>query len=77
MAAQAERWNHNLHYHRVILDTVPDRAGGPSTSAAAREAWPATCGGWFRTSWPPSCFRARFRRHLLWRYSLVWSKPAA
>jgi hypothetical protein len=20
---------------------------------------------------------ARFRRHLLWRYSLVWSKPAA
>lgn len=25
MAAQAERWNHNLHYHRVVLDTVPDR----------------------------------------------------
>lgn len=24
MAAQAERWNHNLHYHRVILDAVPD-----------------------------------------------------
>ena len=21
------RWNHNIHYHRVVLDAVPDRAG--------------------------------------------------
>jgi SAM-dependent methyltransferase len=24
MAAQAQRWNHNLHYHRVILGAVPE-----------------------------------------------------
>ncbi|HEX8930720.1 MAG TPA: class I SAM-dependent methyltransferase, partial [Actinomycetota bacterium] len=24
MVARPERWNHNLHYHRVILDAVPD-----------------------------------------------------
>ena len=24
MTAQDKRWNHNLHYHRVILDAVPE-----------------------------------------------------
>jgi 2-polyprenyl-3-methyl-5-hydroxy-6-metoxy-1,4-benzoquinol methylase len=26
-AAAERRWNHNLHYHRVILDAVPDACG--------------------------------------------------
>lgn len=25
-AAQADRWNHNLHYHRLVLDAVPPHA---------------------------------------------------
>ncbi len=24
MAARARRWNHNLHYHPLMLDAVPD-----------------------------------------------------
>jgi hypothetical protein len=29
-----ERWSHNLHYDRVILDAIPRAASGPLTSAA-------------------------------------------
>jgi hypothetical protein len=46
MTAQARRWNHNLHYHPLILDA---------------ELLPGV----------------RYRRHLLWRYSLVWTKPVS
>ncbi|WOC14009.1 class I SAM-dependent methyltransferase [Gordonia sp. MP11Mi] len=26
MSGAHERWNHNIHYHRVVLDAVPDNA---------------------------------------------------
>lgn len=78
MAARAERWNHNLHYHRAILDTVPDRCrraldvgcGEGSLARDLRRVVPHLVA----VELLPG---ARFRRHLLWRYSLVCSKPAA
>lgn len=27
MISESERWNHNIHYHRLILDSVPFEAG--------------------------------------------------
>jgi 2-polyprenyl-3-methyl-5-hydroxy-6-metoxy-1,4-benzoquinol methylase len=33
--SEAERWNHNIHYHRLILDSVP---------AGARDALDVGCG---------------------------------
>jgi hypothetical protein len=65
--AVADRWNHNIHYHPVIVGALP--------SGCAPETWP-----------PPESFTgtrriaarvlpgSRFRRHVLWRYSLVWTK---
>jgi hypothetical protein len=38
------RWNHNTHYHRLVLAAVLPGA--------------------------------RWRRHLYWRWSLVWTRPA-
>ena len=26
MSAPQDRWNHNLHYHRLVLDAVPAHA---------------------------------------------------
>ena len=35
MISEDERWNHNIHYHRLILDSVP---------AEARDALDVGCG---------------------------------
>ena len=135
-----EPWNHNIHYHRVVLAAAPGscrraldvgcgeglltrrlRARSEvvvgldrdrrsiALACEARSRLPADLGRelaavaahrWFRLRktlwehpspvvWPPpetyAGMRAiaedvlpgtRFRRHLLWRYSLVWTKPA-
>jgi hypothetical protein len=106
MTAPARRWNHNLHYHPLILDAVPDGCQraldvGCGEGILARDAaaavghllHKATKGYWEISApivWPPPETYAgmrrlaagllpgvRYRRRLLWRYSLVWTKPAA
>jgi hypothetical protein len=88
----SDRWNHNIHYHRVIVDAVPP-ACEPSTSATGKEC-PRTNGARSSRAWsapigwpPPDTYGrtrdtaqrllpgVRYRRRLVWRYSLVWVKP--
>jgi hypothetical protein len=67
-----EQWNHNVHYHRVIMEAIPpgcDRAldvgcgAGALTYRDVRRLAGRMLPG------------ARYRRHLYWRYSLIWTKP--
>lgn len=60
-------WNHNVHYQGVILNAVPAGCGAAISDvtwaqarATARRLLPGV----------------RYRRRLLWRYSLIWDKPA-
>ncbi|MDQ6782291.1 MAG: methionine biosynthesis protein MetW [Actinomycetota bacterium] len=139
MISESERWNHNIHYHRLILDSVPAgardaldvgcgegmlarrlrrglirmrellRPGGTlAVVGLARRRLPAelqielatiltnvvyrfTKSHWEHPSptlWPPPETYASMRRlatrllpgagygrHLLWRYSITWTKP--
>lgn len=70
---RAERWNHNLHYHSVILNAVPDGTTraldvgcGEGTLARQLET---------RRTVARVLPGTHYRRHLLWRYSLTWTKP--
>lgn len=112
MSSRPPRWNHNLHYHRVILAAVPAGARrsldvgcgvgmlardlrrvvaraagaiGHRVLALRRSFWEDSA----PRRWPPPDTFAetrrlarrvlpgvRYRRLLLWRYSLVWTKPA-
>ena len=132
MSAPARRWNHNLHYHPVILGAVPegcrrgldvgcglgmlardlrrvvphvtgidrdaasiDVAAAPASNRScrpsvwSRSATGCACGLSAPRLWPPlDTFEqtrrlarrvlpgVRYRRLVLWRYSLVWTKPA-
>jgi hypothetical protein len=102
------RWNHNIHYHPVLLEAMPARREraldvgcGEGTRDLPRELVAAvatrvhklTKDHWESpapTIWPPAHTyaeigavtervlpAARFRRHLLWRYSVVWTKSNA
>ena len=83
---QADYWNHNVHYQPVILNAVPDGCGAAlevgcgdgllasrlaercaEVTAIDRDAVRATA----RRLLPG----VRYRRHLLFRYSLLWRKP--
>ena len=68
-AAPPEPWSHDLHYHQVILDAIPPGCGraldvGCGTGALTRRL--------LATDMLPG---VRYRHHLYWRYSLVWTKP--
>jgi hypothetical protein len=85
--ADSRRWNHNIHYHPVVLAAVPEgcrAAVGQRVHALTRQVWehpspkvgppPETYAGMRRLA-ADLLPGVRFRRHLLWRYSLVWTKP--
>jgi hypothetical protein len=59
-----EGWTANNHYHSLLLTYVPENCENaieiPEMRALADEILPG----------------AEVRRHLLWRYSLVYQKPA-
>jgi hypothetical protein len=64
MTQPADYWNHNVHYQPLILAAVPPGCGAPGMTwaqvrATARRVLPG----------------ARYRSHLLRRYSLLWDKP--
>jgi 2-polyprenyl-3-methyl-5-hydroxy-6-metoxy-1,4-benzoquinol methylase len=77
--ARAPYWNHNVHYQPVILGAVPPRCSA---------ALDVGCGdGLLACRLAERCTEvtgidqdermiALYRRHLLWRYSLLWRKPA-
>ena len=74
-APAGEYWNHNVHYLPVILAAVPPGCGaaldvGCGDGLLARRL-AARC----REAAPDLLPGARYRRHLLWRYSLLWRKP--
>ena len=110
-------WNHNVHYHRLILEAVPpgcrdaiDVGCGDGMLACALAARCAAVTGIDRDALMITLARdradsvanvtflegdfmaqslaaqvrrtarrllpgVRYRRHLLWRYSLIWDKP--
>ncbi|MEZ0075689.1 hypothetical protein [Planotetraspora sp. GP83] len=57
-----EYWNHNVRYHRVVLDAVP---------YGCDTALDVGCGDGLLRLLPG----AHVRRLLLLRYSIVWHKP--
>jgi hypothetical protein len=59
----ARPWNHNIRTHWE--STAPTIWPPPETYAGVRAAAARVVPG------------ARMRRRLLWRYTLVWTKPAA
>ena len=69
-----EYWNPNVHYQPVILRAVPVNCA---------QALEVGCGdGMLACRLAGRCAEvtaidrdARYRRHLLWRYSLLWAKP--
>jgi len=105
-----DRWNHNIHLHRVVLDAVPSGAKraldvGCGEGMLSRDL-PWELAGAISTRWlklspkrtywehsapivwpPPETYDGTqviaerllpgvaYRRHVLWRYSLVWTKP--
>jgi hypothetical protein len=107
----ASRWNHNIHYHRLVLAAVPpgSRTALDVGCGEPRNRWPhdipyemagVVAHRWHRwrngglremsapTVWPPPDTLARvrataerllpgvrLRRHVLFRYSLLWTKP--
>jgi hypothetical protein len=77
--ARAGNWNHNVHYQPVILNAVP--AGcGPALDVGCGDGLLARrlaerCAE-VRAAAAQALPGVRYRRHLLWRYSLLWTKPA-
>ena len=63
-------WNHNIHFHPVVLDAVP---------TGARRALDVGCGagGLARELAERVLPGVEYRRRVLWRYTLVWHKPSA
>jgi len=89
--ARVDYWNHNVHYQPAILAAVPancGQAGAPGIAvncyyrAVYREGGPgapvmAADMTWaqVRTTARRLLPGVRYRRRLLWRYSLLWTKP--
>jgi len=77
--ARAGCWNHNVHYQPVILRAVPadcaaalDVGCGDGTLARKlAERWAEV-----RAVAARLLPGVRYRRHLMWRYSLRWREPA-
>lgn len=115
VSAPPRRWNHNTHYHPLILGAVPDgcrrsldvgcgegmltrdlRRVVPHVTGIDRDAASIdvarrqdaggavkyVVGDFMTHPFAPASFDhiasigVRYRRQLLFRYSLVWSKPA-
>ncbi|MEV7322908.1 class I SAM-dependent methyltransferase [Streptomyces sp. NPDC093970] len=89
-------WNHNVHYHPVVLDAVPpgcraalDVGCGDGLLATALAARAESVTGVDRSAEMIRLAQKRddpgnvtflegdyrYRRRLLWRYTLVWDKP--
>ena len=86
MAPVADYWNQNVHYQPVILNAVPPGCGaaidvgcGDGLLACKLAARCAAVTGIDKDA-PMIAKRTlpgvRYHRHLLWRYSLIWDKPA-
>ena len=65
-----DEWNHNNYYHQFLLGQLPEHSQTILdlgyrylTYLQAKEIYIS----FFKT--------AKVRRHLFWRYSVVWQKP--
>ena len=89
--ARVDHWNHNVHYQPVILRAVPANCGSAlevgcgdgmlacrlaercaEVTAIDRDARMIALARDRARRLLPG---VRYRRHLLWRYSLLWTKP--
>jgi 2-polyprenyl-3-methyl-5-hydroxy-6-metoxy-1,4-benzoquinol methylase len=85
---RVDYWNHNVHYQPLFFRTIPSacgqaldvgsgdgmlayEGGGPGAPVQAADmTWAQV-----RTTARRLLPGVRYRRRLLWRYSLLWTKP--
>ena len=83
--ARVDYWNHNVHYQPVILGAAPANCTGLPVDRFYRALYRQNGPGapvkdpdmtWaeVRATAARLLPGVRYRRHLLWRYSLLWTK---
>ena len=70
---RAGYWNHNERYQPEILDAVPPGCGAALEVGCIKD--PEMIWAEVRARTSSLLPGVRYRRHLLWRYSLLWRKP--